>query len=111
MVAEALGLAGAPQGATAPHRVEFALNALIIVPIAAAGRVRFSGTSWRDWTAWTFVASAGIEAFQGLVLAGRSATFVDIAANTTGALAGVLAVSGIKVLRQVRAAHAAQSAA
>ena len=108
--ADALGFVGAPEATTVPYRLEFLLNALMVVPIIAAGRLHFSGTSWRDWSAWTFVVAAGVEAFQGLLLPGRSATFVDVTANTTGAIVGALSVSAIGALRQGRTANEAQSA-
>jgi hypothetical protein len=107
---ELLGLGGAPDVMTVPYRLEFALNALMIAPLAAACSIHRPGTSWRDCTAWGFVLSGGVELFQALFLPARSASFVDVCANTLGALMGAVAVSGTQALLQVRRANAAQSA-
>lgn len=105
-----LSQAGSPPLVSAPERVEFVLNAALVSPIAIAGMSRSGATTWRDWTAWAFVGSASIEAAQGLLLSGRSASVMDVAANTSGALLGALCVSSIRVLRRIHAADEAQSA-
>ena len=109
-LSDALQLIGAPVGMTVPYRLEFVLNALMVVPIVLIGSLHFDQITWRDWTAWTFVASAGVETFQGFLLAGRSASFIDVTANTSGALLGALCVSSIRVLQRLRTANEAQSA-
>lgn len=110
LVSTALETTGAPAGVTTPHRLEFALNALMVVPIAAGGLLLAPSSSWRDWTAWAFVVSGTVELLQGLLLPGRSATFSDVCANTLGALAGALIVSWRRLPRPTADAHEAQSA-
>jgi glycopeptide antibiotics resistance protein len=84
--------AGAPEALLAPGWVEFAANVAILVPAAAFAALVWPSTTWRDWTAYAFVFSAGVELGQGLFLPLRSATFVDVVANTLGAaVGGVLA--------------------
>ncbi len=80
----------APQAFLEPGRVEFVANVLILMPAPFLGSMLLPSLTWRDWTAYGFVFSGGVELCQGLFLAGRSATFVDIVANTAGALAGAV---------------------
>ncbi len=87
-VAEALG---APDWVLASGRIEFVANALIFAPVSMLGALVWRSTSWRDWTAYAFAASAGVELVQGLLLSDRSASFVDVVSNTLGALMGALA--------------------
>ncbi|GAA1145445.1 VanZ family protein [Nocardioides aquiterrae] len=92
---------GAPAAFTAPGRVEFVCNALILMPVSALGSVRWPRTTWRDWTAYAFVIASGVELVQGLLLPGRSASFADVVANTLGGLGGAVFVA---VLRSRRSA-------
>ncbi|ANH38216.1 VanZ like family protein [Nocardioides dokdonensis FR1436] len=96
VVTHVAGLAdamGTPARLTAGARIEFGLNALMVVPISALGGLLWPRWNWRDWTAAAFVASASVELIQGLFLPDRSATFVDVCANTLGGLMGALLVA------------------
>lgn len=81
-------------------RAEFVCNALILVPVSALGSLVWPRTTWRDWTAWTFVAVVLVEAAQGLVLPHRTPAPVDVVANTLGGLAGAVVILGVRRLRQ-----------
>ena len=85
-------------------RAEFLCNAAILAPVSALGSIMWPRTTWRDWTAWTFVAAGLVEATQGLVLDRRTASYADIVANTLG---GLLGASIVAVLRRwpTRAMH------
>ena len=84
---------GIPAHIATGSRVEFVLNALILMPVSALGSLRWPRTNWRDWTAYAFVIAGAVELFQGLFLPNRSATFVDVVANTLGGLGGAAAVA------------------
>ncbi|CAN5417185.1 hypothetical protein BH10ACT10_BH10ACT10_01680 [soil metagenome] len=84
------------------ERLEVVMNAVIIAPVTFLASVVFPGLSWRDWTAGAFVASATVEAFQGLALPGRHAAFSDVVANTVGALAGALLVALARSMLRAR---------
>lgn len=90
LLASLLDLGGAPAQVTVPYRLEFVLNALMVVPITAAGSLLARASTWRDWAAWAFVVSGGVELVQAVLLPGRSASFVDVCANTAGGLLGGL---------------------
>jgi glycopeptide antibiotics resistance protein len=81
-------------------------NALILMPVSAMGSVIWPLTTWRDWTAYAFVISGLVELIQGLVLPHRTATFVDVVANTLGGLGGAVAVLALRRLRGRRTAAA-----
>ena len=98
-VAERATAIGVPEQLVVGYRVEFALNALMVVPISAFGSLLWSSWGWRDWTAVAFVSSATVELVQGALLTDRSATFVDICANTAGALVGAVAARLVLRLR------------
>jgi hypothetical protein len=87
---------GAPAALTAPGRVEFVCNALILMPVSALGSLRWPRTTWRDWTAYAFVVAGGVEVLQGLLLPARSASFVDVVANTLGGLGGAAFVAALR---------------
>ncbi len=95
-VAEHLRL---PAAVTSPARVEFALNVAAFVPVSLLGTMLWRTPTWRDWTAYGFVASFLVESVQALALAGRSATNVDIVSNTLGSLIG--AALGVAAMRAV----------
>lgn len=88
-VAHAVGF---PADLVTQARAEFVANALIIVPVSALGSVIWPRSTWRDWTAWSFLLAASVELAQGLLLPGRTATMVDIVANTLGGLLGAVLV-------------------
>ena len=73
-----------------PGRVEFVVNALVVAPATAAAAWLWPTRSWTTWTAYGFVGALSVEAVQGLLLPGRSATHVDVVANTLGALLGAV---------------------
>ena len=82
---------GIPATLATTYRVEFLLNVAAFVPLTALGTLIWRRLTWRDWTAFGFVASFAVEAFQALGLDDRSATHVDVVANTLGALLGAVA--------------------
>jgi hypothetical protein len=85
--------AGLPEGLLIPSRLEFAANAAIVVPAPVIAARLWPRRTWTDWTAYAFGVSFAIEAIQALVLPNRSASFVDVVANTLGACLGGLATS------------------
>lgn len=89
---------GAPDVLLGPTRVEFGANVLVVIPLVVMASWLLPQVRWTEWTAYCFIASLGVEAFQAIVLSGRSATFRDVVANTAGALIG--AVIGWIVLRR-----------
>jgi VanZ like family len=95
---------GVPAGLATPTRAEFVCNALILMPISALGSLRWPGTTWRDWTAYAFVIAGTVELAQALVLPERSASFVDVAANTLGGLGGAAAVAAAVAVSRRRTA-------
>ena len=92
-VAHALGIS--PELAT-QARGEFICNALILMPVSALGSMIWPRTTWRDWTAWAFVIASSVELAQGLFLPARSATMVDVVANTLGGLLGAVFVALVR---------------
>jgi hypothetical protein len=83
---------GVPDRFVTQPRVEFIANALILMPLSALGSLRWPRLTWRDWTAYVFVAAATVELLQGLLLPARSADVGDVVANTLGALGGAVVV-------------------
>jgi hypothetical protein len=81
-----------PEALLVPARVEFVANALVIVPATATTAWLWPARSWTTWTAYGFVGALGVEVVQAVLLPDRSATFVDVVANTLGALLGAVAV-------------------
>lgn len=79
----------APEVLIVSGRVEFMLNALMFAPVAFLAHLGFTGLRWATWVVGAFVASAAIELTQGYLLPARSAEYVDVVANTFGALVGV----------------------
>lgn len=97
--AELAGRLGAPAWALEPARWEFVANALMLMPLSALGSTVWPRTTWRDWAAYAFVIAGAVELVQGLFLPARSATFVDVVANTLGGLGGAVAVLVVRRLR------------
>ena len=79
-----------PDGWVTFTRVEIALNAVIIAPIAFLGSMLWPRLRWQQWTAYGFLGAGAVEFLQGILLPGRQASFSDIFANTAGALLGAL---------------------
>jgi glycopeptide antibiotics resistance protein len=86
--AAALTHAGVPPQVTQLGRVEFLLNALMVVPVPLLGTLLWRRWSWQHWTSFGFIASCGVELFQALFLPDRSAQNADVVSNTLGAFAG-----------------------
>ncbi len=79
-------------------RVEFLLNIVLFVPLGALlatlvrrRRVAVIGLAW--------LVSLTIEIVQGTLLPGRTSSALDVAANTLGAVVGVLCVIAVERLR------------
>lgn len=87
---------GVPDRLTTQARAEFIANALLLMPVSALGSLGWPRTRWRDWTAWAFVLAAAVELAQGLFLSARTASFVDVVANTLGGLGGALVVGVVR---------------
>lgn len=84
---------GLPDALVTRSRVEFLLNAGMFAPLTMLATLIWPRFSWTHWVAWAFVISAGVELSQGLFLPARSAQFVDVVANTLGALGGAWLMS------------------
>jgi hypothetical protein len=84
--------AGFASETASQSRAEFLCNAAILAPVSALGSLIWARTTWRDWTAYAFVIACGVEITQGAVLPGRTASQVDIVANTLGGLIGAVGV-------------------
>lgn len=98
-VGDVLRLGGAPESLTSGKRVETLVNVLVIAPLTFLGHWAFPGHTWRDWTAYGFVGSLGVEAAQGLYLSSRSPEVIDVVANTGGALLGAVAAIVVAAYR------------
>lgn len=85
-------------------RAEFLCNVAILAPVSALGSLIWSRTTWRDWTAYAFVIACLVELTQELVLPERTASHVDIVANTLGGLAGAVVVLAARRLSRRRRA-------
>lgn len=88
----ALEARGAPGWLTAGARVQMALNALMFAPLAALASIAWPRWAWGNWVALAFIGSGSVEVFQAFALEPRSAEYVDVVANTLGALVGVVVV-------------------
>lgn len=82
---------GLPDRLVTGSRVEMGLNALMVVPLTFLASLVLPRVRWQDWTAYGFLGACLVELVQGLALAGRSATFVDVVANTLGGAVGAVA--------------------
>jgi glycopeptide antibiotics resistance protein len=86
---------GAPAAVTVPGRVEMMLNAAMFAPVTLLAALTWPRVHWANWVVYGFVGSALVEVVQGLLLSARSAEFVDVVANTLGALVGALSAVGL----------------
>lgn len=89
-VAEHAELVGLPDWLVQWGRLEFLMNVAVLMPLSVLGMRAWPATQWVHWTSYGFVISALVEGVQAVAYAGRSATYVDIVANTAGALSGAL---------------------
>jgi hypothetical protein len=88
--AQALWDVGLSQTVVTGSRVEFVLNAAMVVPLVLLAALLWPRWRWERWTAYAFVVSCSVELAQGLWLPLRSAQYVDVVANTLGAGAGAI---------------------
>jgi hypothetical protein len=103
-VADLVTSVGVPERIATGARVEFVLNAVILMPVSALGSLLWPRTTWRDWTGYAFVIAGTVELVQGLFLPQRSATFVDVVANTLGGLGGAALVAAARGISRRRRA-------
>ena len=82
---------GLPDRIVTGSRVEMGLNALMVVPLTFLATLVFAHVRWQDWAAYGFLGACLVELVQGLALPGRSATSVDVVANTLGGVVGAVA--------------------
>ena len=101
---ELMDTVSAPDELKDPLRIEFLLNVASFAPWAALAAITWPQPTWRDWTAYGFVATSFVETVQALVYPERTAAFSDIAANTLGALLGSVAVTLARALVRARRA-------
>jgi glycopeptide antibiotics resistance protein len=85
-------------------RAEFLCNVAILAPVSALGSLIWARTTWRDWTAYAFVIAGSVEVVQELVLPARTASYVDIVANTLGGMIGAVVVLAARRLSRRRTA-------
>lgn len=90
-MADVLGSIGAPAWMSGAI-VEFLANIALFVPLSFLGSLLIVSWSRPRWLLIGFCASAVIELGQLAVLPDRSATIVDVVANTLGALLGAALV-------------------
>ena len=90
--ADVAGRLGAPEWILEPGRWEFLCNALVCVPIPLLGVLAWPRSGWLTWVLACAAGSLGVELAQAALLPERSATAVDVVANTTGAVLGSLLV-------------------
>ncbi|MGZ4505312.1 MAG: VanZ family protein [Nocardioidaceae bacterium] len=81
---------------------EFLLNVALFIPPILLGSVVVRRLSWLQWLGLGFLVSCGIELTQLVFFPGRTASLVDIVANTTGALIGALVAARIRRRQQRR---------
>jgi VanZ like family len=80
--------------------VEFTANIVLFMPLSALGSVLLERWDWWFWTGLGAVTSAAIELTQLVFLDARSATVLDVVANTLGALAGAVLASCVRSRRR-----------
>lgn len=79
---------GAPGEVLTPARAEWLANVAVFVPPLALVAVLWPRLRWRTCVLSGLAASAGVEAAQAVLFAGRSATVRDLVANTVGSAVG-----------------------
>ena len=96
--AEIARSAGAPEQLLVQYRFEFFANVMIVVPAAGLAAIAWPRRDWTFWTTYGFVGSLAVETIQAVLLTGRQATYVDVVANTLGALTGAVLVGLVRRL-------------
>lgn len=103
-VATALGLLGLSD-AVGYQLIEIAANVVLFAPLGVI--VALSVRRHRVW--WTILvaglASVAVESIQWLWLPGRTASFVDVVANITGAAVAALVVTWLSGWRRANSAR------
>ena len=84
---------GTPEQLLTERRFQFLVNAAVFAPVSALGMLLWPRTTWRDWTAYGFLASCAVELLQRFAVEGRVPQLEDVVANTLGAAAGGLLVA------------------
>ncbi|GAB3991773.1 hypothetical protein GCM10028771_12670 [Nocardioides marmoraquaticus] len=84
-------LCGVPPTLLTYDRAEVVANVLLVVPVGLLGVAALRRSRWQDWAVYGFVGALTVELGQGLLLPDRSASGVDVVANTLGMLLGALA--------------------
>jgi VanZ family protein len=92
---QVLALLHPPAGWITFERLEVLSNLLLIVPFTFLLTLVLPRPSWRDWTAYAFLAASFVELVQALVLPSRHASYSDVVANTAGALVGAALAAGL----------------
>lgn len=93
---------GAPDWILEPTRWEFLLNALVFVPIPVLGTAAWPSLGSLRWVLACLAGSIGVELTRALLLPERSATVIDVVANTTGGVLGALVVAAWSASRERR---------
>lgn len=93
---------GAPEWILEPTRWEFLLNALVFAPIPVLGVLAWPSIGPLRWALLCCAGSVGVELVQLVALPERSATVIDVVANTTGGVLGALVVAGWSAARERR---------
>ena len=86
-----------------PAMVEFALNVVLFAPLTFLGSMAARRVVWEQWVGLTLIVSGTIEFVQMEALPGRSASLLDLAANTLGGLLGALMAKHLLRRREQRA--------
>jgi glycopeptide antibiotics resistance protein len=94
-MSDLLGSLGAPAWMSAAV-VEFVANVAMFLPLSFLGSFLIPTWGWKRWLLIGFCGSAVIELAQSVVLPDRSATVLDVVANTLGALLGATLVLPVR---------------
>jgi glycopeptide antibiotics resistance protein len=84
---------GAPSWMASTTGWEYLLNLALFAPLGFLSSLIWGRVSVEAWVLTGFVVSAGLEVIQLVVLSGRSATLIDVSANTVGMFFGAVAAA------------------